>query len=180
MDIEVTTSGDGRYYLQMEGRSYRVILGLDGEPTDIFTLKDFRKDGLVVNYWAEIWNCQAGRGPGKITKRVMTALRNFQGRGPQMRLADLKPGAINVDDYSVDAADLHRLAKMLMNYPVQAGNILFTRRRGATAATFNIGCYADLKAQAMVYRKSGNVALAMRLETDAQRIYENLPDFARW
>jgi len=93
-----------------------------------------------------------------------------------VRLADLTPGPINLDDYGEGIA---QLSLLLLNYPQQAGVILF-KRRGATAAAFNLGRYADLKAQAMAYRKRGKISIALALERDAFAIYDRLPDFARW
>src|SRR6266852_536880 len=95
--------------------------------------------------------------------------------------------------YATDVLALTELSALLMRYPAQAARILFRAqssgwrggtfahvRAGGTAATFNLGRYASLKAQAMIWRAKGEIAMALRLEQDCKRIFDSLPDFARW
>ncbi len=69
---------------------------------------------------------------------------------------------INLDDYSVDPADLEALVPYLC-------------RRDAM-----LGAYAIGKAAAMRYRLAGQVEHALRIERQLDRIYDQLPAELRW
>ncbi len=66
--------------------------------------------------------------------------------------------AINLDDLSVDPADLTSVS------------ITFT----------TLARYARLKADAMRHRGYGNIGVALILERDLERTYAMLPEWARW
>jgi hypothetical protein len=54
------------------------------------------------------------------------------------------------------------------------------RPRGYVQATANLGNYAANKATALRQRAQGNIAAAQTYETICERIYDQLPDYARW
>lgn len=64
----------------------------------------------------------------------------------------------NLDDASVDPADLDNIATVLRL----------------------LADYAEIKANAMRYRLEGDILTAVRLERSCQRLYGKLPEWARW
>lgn len=64
----------------------------------------------------------------------------------------------NLDDLSIDPADLHKAAEMF----------------GRLAA------YADMKARAMELRTQGDVEAALCFERNCETTYKRLPAWARW
>jgi hypothetical protein len=51
---------------------------------------------------------------------------------------------------------------------------------GYVRATKDLGCYASNKATAMCQRSQGNIAIAQQYEDICDRIYAELPDYAKW
>lgn len=65
--------------------------------------------------------------------------------------------------------------------PVAVAKRLFgTASNGRTKATKLLGCYACNKATAMRCRLNGKINIALSYEDICDRIYEDLPAFARW
>jgi len=64
----------------------------------------------------------------------------------------------NLDDASMDAADYEVLADTLRK----------------------LAMYATSKAAAIGFRKSGNIASALQHEARLERLYDDLPEWARW
>lgn len=52
--------------------------------------------------------------------------------------------------------------------------------KGYVKVTKNLGNYASNKATAIFLRTEGNIAGAMAYEDIADRIYNNLPEWAKW
>ncbi len=65
--------------------------------------------------------------------------------------------------------------------PVKAARELFPERpKGYVTAFRSLGNYAANKATAMSCRLAGDVNAALTYERIADRIYAELPEFARW
>jgi len=52
--------------------------------------------------------------------------------------------------------------------------------RGFTTAYRQLMTYAELKEQAMRWRRIGKITSAMQNEDQCERIYNRLPDYAKW
>ena len=52
--------------------------------------------------------------------------------------------------------------------------------KGTKSAAANLACYASNKATAIQCRLRGEIETALMYEGIADRIYSNLPDYARW
>ena len=88
---------------------------------------------------------------------------------------------LNLDDYSCDPADYMALYDKLSRGSRRAATEIFPDKPvGFVRAARDIGHYAANKATAMNLRKLGNVNGAQAYEAICQRIYDNLPEFARW
>lgn len=95
-------------------------------------------------------------------------------------MTDIETG-INLDCYSVDPKDLMALWLRFRNHPVREGRLLFPDRpKGYKSATKRLANYAANKATAMSCRLSGDIRAAIVYETICERIYEGLPDYAKW
>jgi len=100
------------------------------------------------------------------------------------KFAKYQPGeeeGINLDAF-VDAAELwefHNAARGLR--PLTLARTLFpSKQSGYVQATNQLKHYAANKATAMDCRKRGDVSTALHYEKIAERIYSELPTFARW
>jgi len=54
------------------------------------------------------------------------------------------------------------------------------RPDGYIDVTYSLALYAEQKAEAMKHRASGNIERALMHERSCERIYAELPEFARW
>lgn len=71
------------------------------------------------------------------------------------------------------------------NSPVVAARILFPERRTGSqpdpvSVTHQLHVYASLKSMAMEDRLEGRIEFALEREKDCERIYKNLPSYAKW
>lgn len=67
-------------------------------------------------------------------------------------------GPPNLDDFSIDSADFNSAANVFEEYAK----------------------YLRLKGSAIEFRRYGHVDDALQLERRADRLYRNLPEWARW
>lgn len=89
-----------------------------------------------------------------------------------------EPG-INPDGLAPE--DVDAVAGIISRDPVPCAQELFPSRPvGYTIATKTIGRYAAVKYRAMRNRLAGNITMALALEERCERIYAQLPEFARW
>lgn len=96
-------------------------------------------------------------------------------------LAMLEAGGVNIDCYSVDAAEVWNLAECLNRHATEASRILFPERPiGYRRTTISLAHYAFNKAAAMRCRTAGDTIGATNYDRIAQMIYDRLPAFARW
>ena len=80
----------------------------------------------------------------------------------------------------LEPADLSAFAKAAQN-PVLFGRMLFPKRqRKFTEAAVLLAGYAHRTADAMRFRRCGDVNTALRLEHVAESIYKQLPEYAKW
>lgn len=87
----------------------------------------------------------------------------------------------NLDCLSVDPADLANWAQAIQTRPRLAARDMFPMRpAGYVKATRDMAHYAWNKAAAMRCRSRGDVMGATLYEGICDRIYEGLPEFARW
>ena len=87
--------------------------------------------------------------------------------------------SMNLD--GTDQNDLWGLHKRLQQHPVIEARRLFpSRPRGYVAATRTLKNYAANKATAMGLRAEGKITTAITYEAICERLYDELPDFARW
>jgi hypothetical protein len=78
---------------------------------------------------------------------------------------DLRSFAFNVH---IDVA--HAIGRMFPDRPESESK----------PVAFNLATYASRKADSMDSRSSGNAERAIRLENQCDRLYANLPEWARW
>lgn len=62
----------------------------------------------------------------------------------------------------------------------QGGRANLFTGRGSRTQTGNLACYASNKAVAMGCRLRGDISTALMYEGICDRIYDRLPEFARW
>jgi hypothetical protein len=92
---------------------------------------------------------------------------------------------MTIDDMNLDAMsgdDLMAIwSKSNSVKPVSFARELFpTKPKGYVRATKDLGNYASNKATAMQCRLAGNIQTAIMYEDIADRIYDNLPEYAKW
>ena len=86
---------------------------------------------------------------------------------------------MNLD--GIDKDELWHLHNLLRQHPLAEARRWFPDRpRGYVAATCTLEQYAANKATAMKLRAEGNVATAMVYEAICDRLYRQLPEFAKW
>lgn len=86
-----------------------------------------------------------------------------------------------LDDFTLDQDKMMDVWAAIHFNPVICGRILFPDRPPRyVSVTQDLGSYASNKATAMRCRIEGNIQSAIVYETICNRIYENLPDWARW
>lgn len=81
----------------------------------------------------------------------------------------------NLDGMFPDELEVY--AKRLRELPI-VGNS--ASARDDCSLRLRLVRYAELKAQAMRERMTGNVSIALALEKRCDAIYDHLPDCARW
>ena len=88
---------------------------------------------------------------------------------------------INLDGFS-ESSDLWRFYSDARGVrPLTMAKTLFpSKPKGYLSATVNLRNYAANKATAMDCRKRGDIPTALNYEQICQRIYNELPAFARW
>lgn len=87
--------------------------------------------------------------------------------------------APNLDCMPIE--DLRDLAVGTMHFPRKTAIQLFPEKpKGYVAATKDLGHYAWNKIAAMDSRRMGNITGAQGYEAICDRIYQQLPAFARW
>lgn len=92
---------------------------------------------------------------------------------------DDETGAPNLD--AMPATELRAFAARIAADPRAMALALFPARpRGYLRATRRLRTYADYKALAMSLRERGQITGALHEEAYCERIYNNLPAFARW
>lgn len=94
---------------------------------------------------------------------------------------------INLDAHTIDPDELAHLAFVLggyagcVRYAPSVARVLFPRRpRRYVATTADLAHYAWNKQAAMRCRLAGEIARAIVYETICDRIYDRLPEYARW
>ena len=88
-------------------------------------------------------------------------------------------GAPNLDCDFPD--EIWNAAVALEQCPAGIGRIMFPNRpKGYVRATRNLAHYAYNKATAMRCRLKGDITAALMYEAICERIYNNLPEYARW
>lgn len=86
---------------------------------------------------------------------------------------------MNLD--GIDKDDLWDLHNRLHKHPVIEARKLFPcRPRGYVVAARTLSHCAANKATAMGLRLTGKIAEALTYEAICERLYDELPDFARW
>lgn len=91
----------------------------------------------------------------------------------------MSKSAPNLDAQSPGA--LRVFAERIQRDPLTAGQAIFPEMpRGYDRATCKLGAYASNKAVAMECRLRGDILAAQTYETICERLYSELPDFARW
>ena len=92
-----------------------------------------------------------------------------------------EPGAPNLDDATTDHDVLMTYWHVIYCHPVRTARRLFPHRpRGYVAATQKLSGYASNKSAAMACRERGDITAAQVYELICDRIYSELPAFARW
>jgi len=91
----------------------------------------------------------------------------------------------NYDDYGINLDGMYPDDLMAFWYRASRGwatarELFPDRPTGYVSATRDLANYASNKATAMRLREAGNIQAAFRYETIADRIYDSLPEFARW
>lgn len=76
--------------------------------------------------------------------------------------------------------ELHRFLYSEMTERRQALKWFPTRPRGYTKAAHPIRMYGISKLRAMRLRVAGDIKAALGWEDECQRIYDRLPEYARW
>jgi len=92
-------------------------------------------------------------------------------------------GGVNLDCCTTDPDVLWEIGRYIEKNPVKAARVLFKwRPEGYVRATRDLGRYAENKATAMRCRLPGGtgVVAAQGYELICDRIYDELPAFARW
>lgn len=89
-------------------------------------------------------------------------------------------GTPNLDAQSID--DLWEFWKETNSVrPIRFARRLFPDRpKGYVAVTRDIGCYASNRATAMKCRLEGKIQIAIQYEDICERIYQRLPQWAKW
>jgi len=88
---------------------------------------------------------------------------------------------INLDDFTTDQEKLMDVWAAIHFWPRVSAKVLFPHKmKGYVSTTVNIGHYASNKATAMRCRKEGNIKSALIYEQICERVYNNLPTWARW
>lgn len=65
--------------------------------------------------------------------------------------------------------------------PITFARVLFpSQPKGYVRTTRDLGCYASNKATAMRERLAGRINSALMYEGICERIYDSLPEYARW
>lgn len=86
---------------------------------------------------------------------------------------------MNLD--GIDKDELWNLHERLRQHLVAEARKLFSERpEGYLRAARTLKHYAANKATAMGLRAEGKVSTAMTYETICERLYKQLPEFARW
>lgn len=94
------------------------------------------------------------------------------------QIAKIEEGGPNLD--CMDGDDLVEFAMILDDYPVAAAAKMFGVEPYRLQARRLLVNYAWHRVQAIGYRLGGNIEDAGRYEMICQRIYDNLPHFAKW
>ena len=101
---------------------------------------------------------------------------------PRKKARKKNPGAPNLDGMS--AGDLWDFWKKMGASSVrplsQARKMFPGRKKGIVRATIDLRNYAANKATAMQCRKRGDIKAALMYEGIADKIYKELPTWARW
>ena len=91
----------------------------------------------------------------------------------------IETGAPNLD--AMERGELMEFWQATNVTPVTEARRLFPERpAGYVSATKNLGHYAANKATAMRCRLAGRPDSALQYEAICDRIYSDLPEFARW
>jgi hypothetical protein len=79
--------------------------------------------------------------------------------------------------------DLDELRALARLPAARVARVLFSERerpKGYTRAALQIREYAACAIAARMWRHGGQIAQAMKHEAECERIYQSLPEFARW
>lgn len=91
----------------------------------------------------------------------------------------MKTNVPNLD--TKDADELWKFWQQVNNGPRRIARILFPEKpRGYVRATQHLANYACNKSVAMKCRLDGRIQSALTYEHIADRIYNDLPEFAKW
>lgn len=91
----------------------------------------------------------------------------------------IEQGAPNLDGAFPD--DIWDVAERLARNKRKLGRIMFPDApKGYVTATGNLAHYAYNKATAMRCRERGDILAAQNYEAICDRIYDQLPSFAKW
>lgn len=92
---------------------------------------------------------------------------------------DYYDNGINLDAIPED--DLREFAKSMHYLKRQEAALIFPGKpKGYVKASHMLENYAWNKLTAMILRKEGEINRAIEYENICQRIYDRLPEFARW
>jgi hypothetical protein len=103
-----------------------------------------------------------------------------------MVLADMsKTNTIETGAPNLDAMTASELMTFWASYrgirPVTPAQLMFPNNRvGRVKAFHDLQCYASNKATAIQCRQRGDIQTAQIYESICERIYSQLPDYAKW
>ncbi len=92
---------------------------------------------------------------------------------------DLKPGPINLDE--IDSAELYAFVDATKGSGRRrTARRMFKGEKLSVQAVDSLHNYAYAKATAIAHRMRGDIKTAMHYESNCYRIYNDLPEYARW
>ncbi len=93
--------------------------------------------------------------------------------------ADLEPGPVNLD--GMDQSELYMfIAATRGSQPRRAARRLFRDKLSSVLVTRWLNQYGQMKFVAMACRERGEVETALQYENICERLYNDLPEYARW
>ena len=96
----------------------------------------------------------------------------------ELLLSAFAEGAANLDDISLD--ELNNLHIIFRDRPEEVARFVFPDKEDRTETVMSLYLYASNKSYARKARLAGFIQDALRDEDECERIYNSLPDYARW